>query len=141
MTMHCNVESTSTKLEGNLGSITVKHNPHSIANVLLLHEAKQRHQVTYNSWDQDGVFQVHTEDGIVEFMPSSCGLHSHEVSDPSSNMEVMLFNTVREIERAREAWRIQGMIANPTKREIAGMVHEKLLTNCPITIQDVDKAN
>ena len=49
------------------------------------------------------------------------------------NVELMLVNTVREnfkrytrhdVKRAREARRIQGMIANPTKREFAGMVRE-----------------
>ncbi len=62
----------------------------------------------------------------------------------------MLVNTVREnfegytrqdVERAREARRIQEMNANPTEREFSGMVREKLLTNCPITIREVDNAN
>ncbi len=49
----------------------------------------------------------------MEFKPSSRGLHYHDVSDPSSNVElVMLVNTVREnfkgytrhdVERTREA--------------------------------------
>jgi hypothetical protein len=121
VTVHCNAGSTSTNLEGNLGNVTVKHNPHSIANVVSLHETKQCHSVTYNSWDQGGVFQVHTDGGIVEFKPSSHGLHYHDVSDASSNVELMLVNTVRknfkgytrqDVERAREAQCIQGMIAN-----------------------------
>ncbi len=96
------------------------------------------------------MFQVHTDGGIVEFKPSSHGLHCHQVSDPSSNVELMLVNTVREnfkgytmhdVERGREARRIQGMIANPTEREFAGMVREKLLTNCPITVPDVETTN
>ncbi len=33
------------------------------------------------------------------------------------------------------------MIANPTEKEFAGMVHERLLTNCPVTVRDVDNAN
>jgi hypothetical protein len=49
--VHCNARSTSTNLEGDLGNISVKHNPHSIANVASLHETKQCHRVTYNSWD------------------------------------------------------------------------------------------
>jgi hypothetical protein len=62
----------------------------------------------------------------------------------------MLVNTVREnfegythhkVEREREAQRIQGMIANPTEREFAGMVREQLLTNCSVTIHDVDNTN
>ena len=54
VTVHCNAGSTSTNLEGDLGSVTVKHNPHSIANMVSLHETKQRHRVTYDSWDQAG---------------------------------------------------------------------------------------
>jgi hypothetical protein len=62
----------------------------------------------------------------------------------------MLVNTGREnferythhiVERAREARRIQGMIANPTEREFAGKVHEQLLTNFPVTVRDIDNAN
>jgi hypothetical protein len=150
VTIHCNAGSTSTDLEGDLGSVTVKHNPHSIANVVSLHETKQRHRVTYDSWDRGGVFQVHTDGRIVEFKPSSHGLHYHDISDPSSNVELMLVDTVREnfegytrhdVERAREARRIQGIIANPTEREFAGMVREKLLTNRPITVRKVENAN
>ena len=59
----------------------------------------------------------------------------------------MLVNTVREnfegylrheVEKSKEAGCIQGMIANPTEREFSGMVHEQLLTNCPVTVQDID---
>jgi hypothetical protein len=55
------------------------------------------------------------------------------VSDASSNIELMLVNMVREnfegysgheVKKSREARCIQGMIANPTKREFAGMVSE-----------------
>ncbi len=103
--------------------MNVKHNPRSNANVLSLHQAKDPHRVTHNSWDRGGVSQVHTKDGIVEFKPCERGLHYHGVSDDESNIGLMLVNTVRgnfegythkEIERAREARRIQGMIANPT---------------------------
>ena len=33
------------------------------------------------------------------------------------------------------------MIANPTKRGFSGMVREQLLTNCPVTLQDVGNAS
>ena len=33
------------------------------------------------------------------------------------------------------------MIANPTEKEFARMVRERLLTNCPVTVRDVDNAN
>jgi hypothetical protein len=33
------------------------------------------------------------------------------------------------------------MIGNPTKREFAGMVREKLIINCPVTVHDINNAN
>ena len=47
-------------------------------------------------YDRGGVFQVRTNEGIMEFNPSAQGLHYHDVSDASSNIELMLVNTVRE---------------------------------------------
>jgi hypothetical protein len=84
ITVHCNAGSTTTNLEGDLGSMTVRHNPHSIANVLSLHSIKQKHRVTYDSWDRDGVFQVHTSGGVVEFKPSPRGLHYLDLADEDS---------------------------------------------------------
>jgi hypothetical protein len=136
ITVHCNAGSTTTDLKGELGSMTgVKHNPYSIANVLLLHSIMQRHRVTYDSWDHSGVFQVHTPGGVVEFKSSPCGLHYLDVTDKDSGVEWMLVNTVRanfegftqhEVEKVNEVQCLQGMIGNPTKGEFAGMVCEKL---------------
>jgi hypothetical protein len=65
---------------------------------------------------------VHTNEGIVEFKPSTWGIHYHDVSDLESNIELMLVNTMRgnfegythhKVERAREVQRIQGMICKP----------------------------
>ena len=33
------------------------------------------------------------------------------------------------------------MIGNPTKREFAGMVCEKLISNCPVTVHDINNSN
>jgi hypothetical protein len=43
VTIHCNAGSTYSTLEGEFGNVTVKHDPHSIANVHSLYKAKQRH--------------------------------------------------------------------------------------------------
>ncbi len=67
-----------------------------------------------------------------------------------SNKEYVLMSTVRgnfkgytrhNIKKARKARRLQGMIGNPTEQEFAGMVHEKLIANYPVTVQDVHNAN
>jgi hypothetical protein len=71
--VHCNTWKTKTDLEGELGDMTVHHNLKSIANVLSLHLVKQKHRVTYDSWDRNGVFVMHTPKGVVEFKPSEQG--------------------------------------------------------------------
>ena len=67
ITVHCNNGSSYTNLEGDLGGMTMYHNPYGIANVLLLKSTKAKHRLTYDSWDRDALFKVHTEEGIVEF--------------------------------------------------------------------------
>jgi hypothetical protein len=69
--------------------------------------------------------------------------------DEESN-DLVVVNTVRknfegftkhEIKMAQEARRLQGVIGNPTDREFTGMVHEKLIANCPVTVHDVQNAH
>jgi hypothetical protein len=90
--VHCNAGETKTDLEGKLGDMTVHHNPKSIANVLSLHLVKRKHQVTYNSWDCDRVFVVHTPKGMVEFKPSEKGLDYIDVSKEEDSVCHMLVN-------------------------------------------------
>ncbi len=49
--IHCNACSTYSALEGEFGNVMVKHNPHSIPNVLLLYKADECHRVMYDSKD------------------------------------------------------------------------------------------
>jgi hypothetical protein len=166
--VHYNAGKTKTDLEGKLGDMTVHHNPKSIANVLSLLSVKQKQQVTYNSWDQYGVFVVHMPKGVVEFTPSEKGLHYINVSKEgdlvhhmlvhietnndrtSSDEEFVMVNTVRgnfegytmhNIKKAQEARRLQGMIGNPTERKFKGMVREKLIANCPVTVRNIQNAH
>ncbi len=74
----------------------VCHNPCGIATVLSLESIKGKHRVTNDSWDRDGVFKVHTKEGVVEFKPSEKGLHYHDTSKEDSNIKQMLVNTVRD---------------------------------------------
>jgi hypothetical protein len=32
------------------------------------------------------------------------------------------------------------MVVNPTDKEFKGMAREKLITNCPVTVQDIENA-
>ncbi len=93
---HCNNVSLYTNLEGDLGGMTVYHNPYGIANVLSLESIKAKHRVTYDSWDCEGAFKVHTKEGIVEFKPNEKGLHYHDTFENDSNIKCMMVNTVRD---------------------------------------------
>jgi hypothetical protein len=56
ITVHCNAGSTVTTIEGDLGNMTVQHNPYSIATILSLKSVVVKHCVTYDSIDRGGVF-------------------------------------------------------------------------------------
>ena len=77
--IHCNAGTSKTDLKGELGGITVYHNPNGIANLLSLKSVAEKHRVTYDSWDWNGVFKVHAKDGVVEFKPSKRELHYVDV--------------------------------------------------------------
>jgi hypothetical protein len=49
--------------------------------------------------------------------------------------------TKRDIEKAQEARRLHGMIGNPIERDFVGMVREKLIANCPVTVRNIQNAN
>jgi hypothetical protein len=114
------------------------------------------------------VFVVHKPNGVVEFKPSEKGLYYIDKSKEgdsvrhmlvnieadnemaSSDEQFMMVNTLRDnfegytkhdIKKAQEARRLQGMIGNPTEREFEGMVREKLITNCPVTVHDIQNVH
>ena len=142
-TVDCSAGSACSSLRGEFGSVIVKHNPHSIANVLLLNEAKHASPNDVRLQRLRGSVPSPHQKGAVEFKPSARGLLYHNVSDAGNNIQLLLVNTAREnfeqytchnAERAR-------MIAHPTEREFAGMVCEQFLSNFPVTVQDNDKAD
>jgi hypothetical protein len=171
--IHCNAGVSKTELKGKLGQLTVRHNPNGMANVLSLKAVAEKHRITYDSWDWNGVFKEHTPNRVVDFKPSEHGLHYVDMSlegdiiqdmfvtadtpEEEDNKEVenatkeyVMINTVRgnlehytrqEIKKAQQARKLQGMIGNPTQRELAGMVRKKLIANCPVTVQDVHNTN
>jgi hypothetical protein len=73
--VHCNKGTMDTTQEADFGDTPVYFNPRGIANVLSLYQLGQKFQVTYDSKDRGGVFKVFTQVGVVEFKPTSRGLH------------------------------------------------------------------
>jgi len=79
--VHCNMGVMPTTDISDFGSNEVNVNKNGIANVLSLFLLGQKHHITYDSKDRGGVFKVHTSDGILEFMPTSKGLHALSLKD------------------------------------------------------------
>jgi hypothetical protein len=105
--IHCNAGMSKTDLKGELGGMTVYHNPNGIANVLSLKSVAEKHRVTYDSWDRNGVFKVHTKDGVVEFKPSERGLHYVDVSAEMDVVQHMLVTADISEEEERMTKRVR----------------------------------
>ena len=79
--VHCNRGTMSTATEANFVDTPVFFNSRGIANVLFLYRLGCKFQVTYDSSDCNGVFQVHTKKDIIEFKPTPKGLHALNLKD------------------------------------------------------------
>ena len=79
--LHCNSGTKSTTTEADFGDTPVYLNSRGIAIVLSLYHLGCKFWVTYNSSDRNGVFQVHTKQGVVKFKPTSKGLHALNLKD------------------------------------------------------------
>jgi hypothetical protein len=72
--------------------------------VLSLKSGVEKHRVTYDCWDWNRVFKVHTKDGVVEFKPSERGLHYADVSVEGDIVQHMLVTAnISEEEYVKEA--------------------------------------
>jgi hypothetical protein len=156
----------STTTEANFCDTPVYFNSCGISNILSLYRLGHKFRVTYDSSDHNGVFQVHTKQGIVEFKPTSKGLHALNLKDnpkaafllvndadiqmPDIDHNQMHVNTVQEnfdglsrkqVEGATAARRLMGMVATSSPRDFEGMVRLNMLKNCPIANDDIKNAN
>jgi hypothetical protein len=48
--------------------------------------------------------------------------------------------TKKDIIKAKEAWRAQAMMGNPSKKDYKGVVSNHLISNCPVTHADITNA-
>jgi hypothetical protein len=108
-------------------------------------------RVTYDSEDA-GCFKVFTPSGIAKFKQCKKGLHYLDLSKLPDKLkdDVCCVTTVqgnfegftrREVEAAVRARRLQGMLGWPTEAAYEGMVREKLIDYCPVTLSDIKNAH
>jgi hypothetical protein len=152
--VHCNSGTMSTTTEADFGDTPVYFNSRGIAYVLSLYHLGSKFRVTYDSSDCNGVFQVHTKQGVVEFKPTPNGLHALNLKDnpkaafllvndadaqmPHVDHIQMHVNTVqanfngfsrKQVEGAMAAHRLMGMVATPSLRNFEGMVCLNMLNS------------
>ena len=164
--VHCNKGTLTTTAEADFGDTPVYFDDRGIANVLSLYRLGRKFKVTYDSTDREGVFQVHTKQGIVEFKPTAHGLHALNlktnpeaafilVNDadlklPQSPEHQVHVATVREnynnfsrkqIDGAKAARRLMGMIATPSTRDFNALVRLNMIPDCPITPENIKHAD
>ena len=134
---HCNKGVLETTTEAEFDHTPVYFDLWGIANVLSLYRLGQKFRVAYDSADRGGVFQVWTDKGVVEFTPTSKGLHALNLKDNPDAAYLLVnnaadapqhssFTTVRhnyegftkcQIKQAVEARRLMSMIGVPTERK------------------------
>jgi hypothetical protein len=167
--VNCNKGAMSTVAD--FGDTQVYVNEDSIANVLSLFRLGQKYRITYDSHNRKGVFQVHTPWGVVEFHPTSNGLHIVDLKqhpevayllvndasiddDPpppaSSPVYQLHINTVcqnfegytkKQVQQAARTRCLMGMVACPSERDFQAMVHLNMLKDWLGTNNDIRNAH
>ena len=95
--------------KGWFGDVEVWYYPKGIANILSLMTVKNRHLVMYDSKDRDGVFKVHTKDGLVELMPDESELHLLNLKDQHES-GVTLVTTIRDNFKGYTKHEVEGAV-------------------------------
>ena len=145
-------------MQGNGGSITtnfkafvknygeVWFDTRAITNILSLKNVKHKYRVTYDSKTED-VFTVHMNKGRkMQFKMHEDGLHYHDTAD----RQVTLIQTVqqneagysqRQLATARVARDLYSKVGHPSMQDFKAMVKNNLILNCPVTLDDIDRAS
>jgi hypothetical protein len=157
----CNKGVMTTSTIADFGSNEVYLNDDGIVNVLSLFLLSKKHHITYDSHDRRGVFKIHTSGGLVEFKPTSKGLHALDLHDnPNAahllvtstypNEALLHVNTVRknyegfpqkQIKQAHEACHLMLMTCIPSEHAFLSMVCLNQLKDCPIAHDDIKIAH
>jgi hypothetical protein len=165
--INCNAGAVTTNQMGSYGNLKVWYLPEGIAKKFLVHELEKLYRITYDSWM--GHYVVHTPKGAVNFYKDEQGVPYIDLDGPGEEATIMLLQRVqgkrskaaralietalvqmvqgnyegytkKDILKANEACRAQGMIGNPSEKDYKGMVSGNLITNCPITTTDISNA-
>jgi hypothetical protein len=142
----------------------VWYNPESIANILSLSDVRKARHVTMDS-NKDAALHVHLLDGsgYLRFKEHESGLYLHDTTDgkttydkatttPNTNDEINGYSylqtvannkkgfTKRQITAADNARELYRKLGRPGTARFLEIVRNNFIINCPITIDDVTRA-
>ena len=117
------------------------YHPKGIANILSLKTLKKRQHVTYDSKVKDGVFKVHTPQGVVEFFSHENGIHYLDLEKKEQEV-IALVTTFRENCERFTKKQVKGtLLGHPSRKNFKSMVHTNLIANCPVTPENISHAH
>ena len=117
-----------------------------------MHELEKKYCITYDSWQR--YYKVHTQDGDVRFYKDENGLPYIDLENLEEDAVALLVQTgseeaatalvqavrqnynrytQKEVQEAKEARLAMGLIGNPSKNNLKGMVRNTMIPNCPVT--------
>jgi len=134
----------------NLG--TVWYNPQSLANILLLAEVHCRYRITMDTVLEASICVHRSDRSIMKFREYKSGLYYHDTitTQPKPSSECIngysFIVTIagnkdhfhcREIKVADCACALYAMIGRASQQQFEHILNNNLITNCPVTIDDV----
>ena len=117
----------------------------AISNILCYADLADNFHIIYDNAQEDAFLLFKKNGDILKFTRSKCGIYFHNLI----NRQIVLLNTVKEnelgytkqqIEQARRARKLYGMIGYPSVVDFKNAIKNNLINNCPITIQDIEAA-
>ena len=111
-------------------------------------EDTQKRNVTYDSKNRDGVFKVHTNQEVVEFIAHESGLHYLDLKN-NEDAGVTLVTMIREnfegytkkqFDGGIKAHCFQAMLGCPSRKDFEGVVCDNLIANCQVTMAYISHA-
>lgn len=143
MEIHCNAGTTTTRMIGDLpGYGTVWFHPEGISNILSLSRVSKKYRVTFDSTNGN-VFIVHKENGKSHhFKQSERGLYFMNTVKQATALVTTVDGkkskyTSRDYSTALYARQLQNILGFPSTRTYIKVIENKLLSNCPVTKQDI----
>jgi hypothetical protein len=130
----------------------VWYNPNSIANILSLAKVRKARRVTMDS-SSDAAFHVHLPDGsgYTRFKELESGLYLHDTNDgktpydsnaTNDKEEVIGYSYLQTVAENKKAFTIRQIDAADMARQLyrKHIIRKNLIINCPITFEDVTRA-